>query len=505
MRFIVTVMISLVLASCGKDEPRALQPPASVVAVEDIGAVTVQWSPVAGATSYNVRYSTDPNLDSFSSVQTDSSVTSATISYLTNVPYYFAVTVTYGDRNSAPSKIVSVTPLRVSQVIGGNHVDSATGVTNDSSGNILITGSSSSYPFDGTYAAGGKFAFVTKRTPRGDRLWTTTVGREITSALAISTGPADEVYITGYTSADLDGVHIGWSDLFIAKLDAEGNLKWLHQLGVTGASTQGMGISVDGAGNAYVTGTTSGDLLGIIRAGNTDMFVAKYARNGERQWVRLYGSSGSIVSGQHIAVTSAGFAVTGSTSGFFYGERNSISPIYVMMCDIDGNRIWSHTIGTGLTTEVAGVAVAANGDLYVAGYTNGSFMATPKNGQNDTFLSKFRADGTYRWTVTSGVAGRYKNASGITISTLGDIFVTGTLTNSQGLNNMFLDRYSLEGEKIWSVVRAPDSTVAISGITASLGHVYVTGILYSQLFENNQGIGYDDVILAGFNSDYGCY
>lgn len=505
--FIILVIVQLFSTSCGKSESHApLKSPDPVTAEPGIGAVTLHWSAVQEATSYNIRFSTSAALDTFTAVDVAPSKTSLTIGNLqAGETYYFTVTTISGERTSARTSPVSELPVVVSKVLGGDHVDSGSCAVTDATGNVLLGGSTTSRPFEAVYGSGGTSAFATKRTRNGDRLWTSQVGKGNTHAFAIAAGPADEVYLAGYTVDDLDGTHAGWSDYFIAKFDAAGNLAWVRQLGVAGANTQAKGISVDGDGNAYLAGVTSGDLAGIARNGNADLFVAKYDRSGNRKWVRLYGDSGSLVGASAIAVTSSGFVVTGKTSGWFYGEKESISPVFVMRCDTDGNRLWSHAFGAGLTTEAASVAVNSKGDVYVTGYSDGNMNSIPRVGVYDTFLCKYSSDGDYQWTTTSGVSGRYKNATGMVVGASDAVFVVGTVTNSQGYQNLFLEKFSDDGGRLWSVVRGNDPVV-VAGVAVFGDRTYVVGSTsYSGTFEGNQSLGYNDVFLAGFNSEFGCY
>lgn len=513
----------MISTSCGKHESQTVQPPDQppiespvespvktpdpVTAEPGVGAVTLRWAAVPGATSYNVQFSISAALDTFTSVEVVPSKTSLTIGNLKGgETYYFAVTATSGDRTSARTTPVSEIPIVISKVLGGDHVDDGACATTDASGNVLLGGSTTSHPFEAVYGSGGTSAFVTKRTPSGERMWTRLLGKGNTHALAIATGPADEVYLAGYTVDDLDGTHTGWSDYFIAKFDAAGNLAWVRQMGVAGANTQAKGIAVDGDGSAYLAGVTFGDLAGITRNGNSDLFVTKYDRSGNRKWIRLFGDSGSLVEGKAIAATSSGFVVTGKTSGWFYGERGSISPVFVMRCDADGNRIWSHAFGAGLTTEVASVAVNPEGNIYLAGYSDGNIKSIPKIGEYDTFLCKFSAGGDFQWMRTSGSSGRYKKATGMVVSSSGGVFVVGTVTNSQGYQNLFLESFSVDGEKVWSVVRGTENPLNVAGLAVFTDRIYVVGSTsYSGTFEANQSLGYNDVFLAGFNSEYGCY
>ena len=63
---------------------------------------------------------------------------------------------------------------------------------------------------------------------------------------------------------------------------------WIEQLG-TSSAERAYGIAVDGSGNVYVAGSTSGALEGS-NAGSYDAWLAKYDAKGVQQWVEQLGS-----------------------------------------------------------------------------------------------------------------------------------------------------------------------------------------------------------------------
>ena len=75
---------------------------------------------------------------------------------------------------------------------------------------------------------------------------------------------------------------IGMSDSFGQ------TVQWSSQFG-SSSSDGGRSVSVDASGNAYVTGTTSGNLFGII-AGESDIFIVKYDTDGNKVWAKQFGS-----------------------------------------------------------------------------------------------------------------------------------------------------------------------------------------------------------------------
>jgi beta-propeller repeat-containing protein len=103
----------------------------------------------------------------------------------------------------------------------------------------------------------------------------------------VSVDGSGNVYVTGYTRGGLDGnTNVGDLDMFLTKYDTSGTRLWTRQLG-TAISDWGEGVSVDGSGNAYVTGYTEGGLDGNTSAGGADMFLVKISSIPEPSSITL--------------------------------------------------------------------------------------------------------------------------------------------------------------------------------------------------------------------------
>jgi hypothetical protein len=119
-------------------------------------------------------------------------------------------------------------------------------------------------------------------------------------------------------------------DAFVAKLDGSGNPLWSVSLG-DGSKQQGLGVAVDAAGNALLTGAFSGQIDlgsgGKISAGSgLNLFAAKLDPDGAGIWARGFGG-GADPPGAAVAADPLGAAwLTGSFSGnidFGAGPRAS--------------------------------------------------------------------------------------------------------------------------------------------------------------------------------------
>ena len=152
-------------------------------------------------------------------------------------------------------------------------------------------------------------------------------GTEAGRGLAVDA--AGNAYVVGQTgSSDFpttagayDTTYNGFMDVFVAKLNPTGSaLLYCTLLGGLGDDTAG-GIAVDGAGNAYVTGTTDGEgfpttagAYDTVHNGGPDAFVTKLNPTGTGLVYSTFLGGSSDDSGNGIAVDASGNAfVTGYT------------------------------------------------------------------------------------------------------------------------------------------------------------------------------------------------
>ena len=125
---------------------------------------------------------------------------------------------------------------------------------------------------------------------QGTKQWGT-VGEDY--AFGVAVDGSGNIYLAGSTSGDLDGnTDVGSYDAFLSKCDFSGATQWtrLTRLLGTSVNAKARGVNVDGSGNIYVTGITSGDLDGNTNAGPYDAFLVKCDSSGTKQWTRLLGA-----------------------------------------------------------------------------------------------------------------------------------------------------------------------------------------------------------------------
>ena len=249
--------------------------------------------------------------------------------------------------------------------LGGSNDDYGYSIAVDEAGNAYVAGEtwSSDFPTKDAYdtdCGGCHDAFVVKLDPASSGedslLYATFLGGEDSDCgYGIAVDEADNAYVTGETqSSDFpttthafdtsyNDEYNGGFDAFMVKLDLAGNgdndLRYATFLG-GGSGDYGTGITVDEAGNAYVTGytwssnfPTTTHAFSTTKSGEVDAFVVKLspAGNGDNdlRYATFLGGDGDDY-GYAITVDNAGNAyVTGWTdSTDFPTTTHAFDPSY---------------------------------------------------------------------------------------------------------------------------------------------------------------------------------
>jgi len=373
-------------------------------------------------------------------------------------------------------------------------------VTGIAISDVLLSGG-----FD-TTPNGGRDAFVVKFSPEGEYLWGTYLGGDSDDAgFGIVVDAFGDIYVVGYTDSagwtigGFDTTANGEWDVFVAKLNAQGQLLWSTYLGGYD-NDAACDIAIDPLGNICVGGYTwspgwaSGG-FDPTYSRDGDAFVAKLTPAGQFLWGTYLGAVGrDMVYG--IAVdASADIYVTGETdsSTWMVGGLDTAVPPnggFVAKLSSRGEHLWStslRSVGSG------GIAVDAFGGVYVTGMTNVSGwtrngLDTTFNGETDAFVVKLSCTGQHLWSTYLGGSG-WDRGTGIAATMSGRVYVTGVSGSDQwrgyrsfdttfngGSVDTFVAEFNPSGECLWRVYLGGRSSDQASGIAVDAAdHVYVTG------------------------------
>ena len=271
----------------------------------------------------------------------------------------------------------------------------------------------------------------------------------------ISVDSSKNAYTTGSFSGTVDfgGGDVtsnAVSDIFVVKLDSDGNFQWVYTAGGSG-NDRAVDIGTDSSGNSYITGNFSetvnfggGD---VTSAGNSDdIFVVKLDSDGNFQWVYTAGGTQDGTSsttlkfdgGTGIDIDSSGNVyITGifDTVVDFGGGNVSSSgkDIFVLKLDTDGNFQWVYNVLSSGNDDANSITTDPSGNTYTTGYfyNTADFGGgdVTSNGYNDIFVVKLDSDGNFQWVYTAGGTG-VDELHAIAIDSSDNVLTTGYLSST---------------------------------------------------------------------------
>jgi hypothetical protein len=197
-------------------------------------------------------------------------------------------------------------------------------------------------------------------------------------------------------------------------------------------------ISVDGTGNTYVAGKSDGSWGSPVNpyTGDVDAFAAKLNGSGVLQWNTFMGSSGEDYA-YGIAVDRTGNVyVAGGSDGSWGWPVNAYTgyaDTFVAKLDSSGVLQWNTFMGSSDYDFGFGIAVDGTENVYVAGGSDGSWGSpvSPYTGSFDAFAAKLNGSGVLQWNTFMGSPGE-DYAYGIAVDGTGNVYVAGWSDGSWG-------------------------------------------------------------------------
>ena len=332
-----------------------------------------------------------------------------------------------GDYDTFISKIdASGSNLIFSTYLGGSDTDRTNDIHLDASGNVYITGYTSSSDFPTASAIygsneGSPGAFVTKVNASGKSIDYSTYlgGSDLDSGTSVDVDNSGNVYITGYTESDdfpmvapISGSYAGGGDAFITKINPSGSsLVYSTYLGGSLRDGSHGVIVVDNSGNAYISGGTESNdfptasaLYESYAGGSSDAFITKIDASGISLVYSTYlgGSDYDRING--LAVDTDGNAyVAGFTNSadfpvvaaLYENYEGGLSDAFIAKIDNSGsNLVYSTYLGGNDIDEAYGIAIDTSGNAYVTGRTYSEDYSTfnpiyaDYSGGGDVFVAK---------------------------------------------------------------------------------------------------------------------
>jgi hypothetical protein len=329
--------------------------------------------------------------------------------------------------------------------MGGAGIDVGTHVYTDAAGNIYTTGyfdnNADFDPGPGVVTlttTGLEDVYVTKQSSNGTLIWAKSFGGPNTDIPAgIGVDNSGNVYLSGWYSGAIDldpsaatySFFVGSIEIFVSKLDMNGNFVWGASMG-SGANDKATAMWVDGAGNVYTTGTFEAiadfdpgpGSYQLTPAGSSgaDVFVSKLTANGAFAWAIQLGGPGTDTPFGVCVDPLSNVYVTGNfedTADFDPGvgtytlQSIDLQDAFVSKVDANGNFVWAKAIGGMGVQEGTGIVPDGTANIYVTGDFQNSvdfdpgpatFSLSSSGSFYSSFALKLTAAGNFSWAKNIG-------------------------------------------------------------------------------------------------------
>jgi Beta-propeller repeat len=403
---------------------------------------------------------------------------------------------------AAPSRRVAVAPrVAFSTFLGAKRWDEAYDVETDAAGNTYVAGLTESPDLPTAHARQGfggvMDAFVAKLSPDGRTLLYSTFlgGSGMDAAFSLAVDRGGNAYVTGRTGSEdfpttraLQGQLSGRGcqlreqatpchDAFVTKLGPSGQPVYSTYFGGT-RNEEGVGIAVDRAGAAYLTGNTDSldlplrnPIQGAFHDSDCpndlpcpeDTFVTKLSPAGTSVVYSTYLGGKALDLAGGIAVDKAGSAyVTGTTRSPDFPTRNPLqgtlrdklcgpppgfpcTDAYVAKLTPAGaGLVYATFLGGSKNERAGGITVDDHGQAAITGSTDSpdfptrraaqpkldnsscSPEAPPKEICDDGFVTKLNSSGR-ALVFSTYIAGNGEDQGlGVTVDKAGDVYVAGS-------------------------------------------------------------------------------
>ncbi|KPK63713.1 hypothetical protein AMJ83_05805 [candidate division WOR_3 bacterium SM23_42] len=248
-----------------------------------------------------------------------------------------------------------------------------------------------------SYGEGSKDVYLVRIDEDGNDIWSKTYGgKSWDVGTAMCRADNDNYYICGFSHS----FGVGEEDIYLIKIDQEGNEIWSERFG---------GFRIDMANSIHST-PDGGCLVGATCGSyspNTDFCLVKIDASGMQEWRKTYSATGTHGHGfdwckSSSATNDGGTVMTG------YSDCNDMMDVVVVKTDDEGNEQWLRTFGNHPFYDY-GNAVCQSYDGYiVAGITKSMTKPTDTSRKiynNDIYLVRLDTKGNIRGKQTIGGIG----------------------------------------------------------------------------------------------------
>jgi hypothetical protein len=314
----------------------------------------------------------------------------------------------------------------------------------------------------------------------------------------------------------------GGGNMYLSKLDADGELAWAHAWPGFESSWDFLFTIATRPDGAVFTGGSFRGILDLDPGVDVDehsgsepnsqpaAVVMRFDGDGTYVWGRSWPAERSHV--RDLVALDDGVLVVGNFLGTIdldpgpgVDEHTSSGvggghDAFLLRLDLDGAYVWAQTWGAGGHASADAVAVDSQGDIAVVGYTSGPTDLEPGDGvQNhdgvmaEAMLSRFDAAGNWQWAIGFGGDGN-DTFNDVAFDSSGEMVIIGdssstsvdfdasdgeAIVSTLGERDGVVLRLAADGGLVWLRTLGGDFEDSAGGLHIDCDdQIYVAGVFY---------------------------
>lgn len=231
------------------------------------------------------------------------------------------------------------------------------------------------------------------------------------------------------------------NDAFVMKLGPDGSPRWAFAAGDAASLDCGFRVAADASDNVLVTGGFGGSVIfeqAHFSAGKTDIFLAKLDPDGQPIWSHRYGGLEDDFPGGLLVAPSGRIVLAGSYQGAVdFGGSLLLTAKYgfdpfVLSIDSTGSTVWNRGLGGGEQEHLLAATLDREGNILVAG-TSG-----PDPNNVDAYAAKIGQKGEVLWSHI-WEASDSQEATGIAVDGSDDTVLVGRVAGTLQISGFTLE------------------------------------------------------------------
>ncbi len=306
------------------------------------------------------------------------------------------------------------------KLYGGNNLDRIYQIKETKDGNYIAVGESSSADGDlQGHNMGSWDAIIMKVDKLGNILWIKNIGgiespEGFKSVVETPDGGYIAVGKAGSRDGMYEGKNIGRYDGTIVKLDSNGNVEWIKNIGGT-KNDYLEKITQTSDGNYVAVGTSNSNDVQLKdkHYGSTsyqDGVVVKFDIQGNVLWEKNIGGSYDDILSSVDKTSDGGCIIAGHSKSLDYdftGKHNGTAQNYdgvVIKLDASGNTEWIKNVGGKSDDHINSIKFIENQGYIMAGnsLSNDGDLQSKNYGNVDAIICKMSMDGNIEWIKNIG-------------------------------------------------------------------------------------------------------